>query len=267
MSEHETAPRARPLPMLTLPGPTRDRRGLVVSLLFHGLLVAAVVVGGLTHLDDRPRVAGDGSFGLAGGGGGGGSPSVAYIALPSAADAAPAAVAPEPAVVPPPQAPKEEVEEAAVVPPPADVAVGTPAASDSASTGAGSGTGSGTGAGRDGGSGGGTGGGEGTGTGLGAGPGTGGDSTDILPPQLRNWVPPTERPPKELRGHTVKVTFWITADGRVEKFVTDPEIRDRDYLEKFTEIVMKTRFRPARTRVGVPVAVVYSMDFMLQAGS
>ena len=266
MSEIQHLPhRGRPLPALTLPVPKRDRRGLVVSLILHGMLAAAMLIGGLSHFDDRRRVAGDGTFGLAGGGGGGGSPSVAYIALPAAAPAAPAAE-PVRTVVPPAEQP-DEVEDAAIIPPPEDVAVGTPATGDTVSTGAGSGTGSGTGAGSQGGTGGGTGGGEGAGTGLGAGPGTGGDSTDILPPQLRNWVPPTERPPKELRGLTVKVTFWITADGRVERFTTEPEIRDRDYLEKFTEIVMKTRFRPARTRVGVPVAVIYSMDFMLQAGS
>jgi hypothetical protein len=138
---------------------------------------------------------------------------------------------------------------------------------DSATSGTGQGSGSGADSGAGGGSGGGTGGGTGPGEGLGVGPGSGGDSTDIAPPQLRNWVPPMERPPKELRGRTIRVTFWVSADGRVDKFETDPEIEDRDYLEKFSEIVMKTRFRPARTRSGVPVAVVFPMDFILATGS
>jgi hypothetical protein len=69
------------------------------------------------------------------------------------------------------------------------------------------------------------------------------------------------------RETTFRAKLVIGADGRVDKFETDPEIEDRDYLEKFSEIVMKTRFRPARTRSGVPVAVVFPMDFILATGS
>ena len=268
MSEHDIpAATPRPLPVLTLPEPRRSAWGLLASIAVHGVLIL-LIVGGVIGGTERLRVAGGNGPGAAGGGGGGGS-RVSYIELPPVGASAPAATAvPEsPPVVTPPV---EETPVATPVPPPeaTDVAAAAmPRADSAAASGTGQGTGSGADSGTGGGSGGGTGGGTGPGEGLGAGPGSGGDSTDVAPPQLRNWVPPMERPPKELRGRTIRVTFWVSADGRVDKFETDPEIEDRDYLEKFSEIVMKTRFRPARTRSGLPVAVVFPMDFILATGS
>jgi len=263
------APRRAP-PALWLPRPRREPAGFVTSILLHAAIVA-LILGGVVGGSIRLSSPGDGSGGPAGGGGGGGGNRVAYIDLPpvgAPAAAAAAATEPVPPVVPPPveEAP---IETPVTVPVETTVAVATAPAESTADSSAGDGTGSGAGvgSGTGGGSGGGTGGGEGTGTGIGIGPGTGGDSTDIIPPQLRNWVPPTERPPRELRGQRITVTFWISADGRVERFETDPEIRDQDYREKFTEIVMKTRFRPARTRAGEAVPFVYPMTFMLQSGS
>ena len=269
MSQHDPhAATSRPMPALTLPEPRRSVWGLVASLAVHAALIL-LFVGGVIGGAERLRVAGGSGPGAVGGGGGGGG-RVSYIELPPVGASAPAAapVAETPPVVTPPVEEAPVATPAVTAPAPAEVAAAAaPRADSAAASGTGYGRGTGADSGTGGGSGGGVGGGTGPGEGLGAGPGTGGDSTDIAPPQLRNWVPPMERPPKELRGRTIRVTFWVSADGRVDKFETDPEIEDRDYLEKFSEIVMKTRFRPARTRTGVPVAVVFPMDFILATGS
>ena len=255
----------RPPPSLELPRPRRSAGGLVVSVLLHGALVALIVAGAIRI---APPAAGDLMGGLAGGGGGGGGGGqrVSYISLPPAG--APAAPAPEPAapVVPPP------VEEAPVVVPPPQP-VEKPAAPAEATTvattepatgtGTGSGTGSGTDSGSGGGSGGGEGGGTGTGTGLGEGPGTGGEGGDIRPPVLSGWAPPLDRPSKELRGATVRVTFWVGADGRVERYTTDPEIRDNGYRKKWDELIRAMRFKPARTRAGLAVPATFEATFVL----
>jgi protein TonB len=239
-------------------------------VLFHGAILA-LIVGGVVGGSVRLRAAGDGYGAAGGGGGGGGGRRVSYIELPSVgAPAAAETAAPEPA--PPVETPPVEDAPVVPVPPPSETAVASAAAPAEARADTGSGTGAGTGAGvgpgSGGGSGGGTGGGEGPGTGLGVGPGTGGDSTDIIPAQLRNLVPPiAERPPRELRGQRINVTFWVSADGLVDRFTLDPEIADRDFREKFSEIVMKTRFRPARTRAGIAVPSIYEMAITLNTGS
>ena len=270
-----TAPReVKPLrapPALWMPRPRREPAGFVASILLHAGLLA-LIVGGVIGGSIRLRGAGDG-FGPAGGGGGGGGGGrrVSYIELPAVGAPAPAAVAaPEP--VPPVEAPPVEEAPVEPVPPPSETTAAAAAAPAEAradtGSGTGAGTGTGTGAGAGGGSGGGVGGGEGTGTGVAVGPGTGGDSTDVIPPQLRNLIPPlAERPPRELRGQRINVTFWVSAEGLVDRFAIDPEIGDRGYREKFSEIMMKTRFRPARTRAGVPVPSVYEISYTLPTGS
>ena len=270
-----TAPReAKPLrapPALWMPRPRRDPVGFVASVLFHAALVA-LIVGGVVGGSVRIRGAGDGYGPVGGGGGGGGGRRVSYIELPAVGASAPAATAvPEPVPVPPVEIPPVEEAPVQPVPPPAETTVAAAAApaESRADTGSGTGAGSGAGttAGTGGGSGGGSGGGEGTGTGLAVGPGTGGDSTDVIPPQLRNLIPPlAERPPRELRGQQINVTFWISAEGSVDRFALEPEIADRDYREKFAELLMKTRFRPARTRAGVPVPSVAEISYRLSTG-
>lgn len=259
------APDRRAPPALWMPRPRRDPVGMVVSVLVHAGLLALVLAGAIGG-SIRLRAAGDGSMGPAGGGGGGGGRRVTIIDLtPPGAPAASQAAEPRVEAPLPPVEPEPEPVPAPAIEPAVDVAAAPAvAARDSgAAAGVGPGAGGGVGPGAGGGTGGGVGGGQGAGVGPGAGPGTGGDSTGIVPPQLRNWVPPTERPPRELRGQRITVTFWISADGRVERFETEPEIRDREYRDKFTEIVMKTRFRPARTRDGTAVPIVYPMTFLL----
>jgi len=72
-----------------------------------------------------------------------------------------------------------------------------------------------------------------------------------------------ERAPRALRGQRVKVTFWVKADGSVERFTTDPPIDDQKYRQQFSDLVLKTRFRPARTRAGVAVPAVVTLQFTL----
>jgi protein TonB len=260
-----------PTPTFTLPETRRSPVGLLVSVLFHVglvLLIAGGVLGGQKVLTGLGTGFGPGP---AGGGGGGGGSRVSYIELPSLGAAAPKApevtTEPKPEVVTPP--PVESKPEPTPVPPPPVPAVSRPAPANGATTlasrGDGAGTGAGTDSGNGGGSGGGTGGGTGTGNGSGVGPGTGGDSSSVTPPQLRYWVPPTDKPPKALRGQSLNVTFWVKADGTVERFRLDPEIEDQDYREKFAEILSKTRFRPARTSAGTAIPYVVSMQFTLSA--
>lgn len=72
-----------------------------------------------------------------------------------------------------------------------------------------------------------------------------------------------EKPPKELRGVTLLVTFFVRADGRVDHVETTPEIRDRDFAKKFVERAETYQFRPARNADGAPVPGVYTINFTL----
>ena len=254
-------------PALQLPRERRSASGLVVSLLFHGALLALIILG-VARGGDMPVGSGPGLGGLAGGGGGGGGAEVTYIDLPPLAASAPAApeasVAEVPVEIPPPVEEAEEAEPVQPVPAekPPQVAVVTPAPG-TAQSGEGAGTGTGSGAGNAAGSGGGSGGGIGTGIGTGVGAGTGGDSTGITPPSWRFFAPPLERPPKELRGKTITVRFWVRANGTVERYETEPEIDDDDYREKFSEIALGTLWRPAQRRDGTKVPAMAEMQVTL----
>lgn len=260
MTSAEAATTRPELPHLSMPRQRTRSTGFWVSLAVHAALVALL----WTRRDllvPTPRP-GDPRFGNlgGGGGGGGGGERVAYIiALPPA----PPPVAVAPAVVPP-----------VVTPPKADVPVVTPApvtvTPDTVATRTVSstpGAGASAGAGNTPGSGGGSGGGQGTGVGPGNGPGSGngagGEGGGIRPPELRGLAIPFSTPPKELRGREVKVTFAVTADGRVDRFETDPVITNRGYYQKFAEAALGYRFRPARGPDGQPVAAVLVMYFTL----
>jgi protein TonB len=119
------------------------------------------------------------------------------------------------------------------------------------------------------GAGGGTGGGEGPGIGpgqgAGAGPGAGGGGAGgtIRPPELRDLAFPFDTPPKELRGASLAVTFWVRVDGRVDRYEVAPEIADRDYARKFDEVIRAFRFTPARAPDGTTVAGTTTVTFTL----
>jgi outer membrane biosynthesis protein TonB len=230
---------------------------------FHGILLAVIVFRG-DRLWRRTLEPGAPSlFLFQGGGGGGGGNRVAYITLPSPPEPAPRPPAPvmppetPPEVVPPPV---EEVEvPLPVTPQPVDSTAAMALADTSASAAGGTG-----GAGR---SGGGTGGGDGPGNGPGSGdgrgPGVGGGGGVVRPPELRDLAFPFETPPKELRGASLDVTFWVKVDGRVERYEVRPVITDRDYARKFDEVIRAFRFTPARAPDGSRIAGTTRVTFTL----
>jgi periplasmic protein TonB len=182
-----------------------------------------------------------------GGGGGGRERTLAYISLPAAPAPRPVASPKRSQVVPRP-------EPAAPVPPPV-----VPPAADTArvpapaEAGAGAIAGAGEGAGAGPGAGGGEGGGTGGGVGPGDGPGAGGEGVRETAPEPRQLVLPPADYPKDMRGRRVEVTFYVAADGRVERISVAPEIRDGGFARKFEEAMRNYRFRPARSPEGTPV--------------
>lgn len=111
--------------------------------------------------------------------------------------------------------------------------------------------------------------GPGAGEGLGAGAGTegGGEGGTLRPPEPRDMAFPFDTPPKELRGVSLNVTFWVRADGVVERYQVEPEIRDREYAKKFDEVMRAFRFTPARTPDGRLVAGTTKISFTLPGKS
>ena len=239
-------------------------------MLIHALLIALAVRTG-DRLWSRTLAPGDPALLAGGGGGGGGGGSrVAYITLPPppAAPTMPRQmpvtpprphVEPEPIVTPPVPEPTV-VAEAPTSPPdtePIDSqpASATPPTTSSAGTGPGVGPGTGGGAGK----------GIGPGQGPGAGPGTGGGGAGgtVRPPELRDLAFPFDTPPKELRGASLAVTFWVRVDGRVDRYEVTPEIADRDYARRFDEVIRAFRFTPARAPDGTTVAGTTTVTFTL----
>ena len=245
-----------------MPGRPRRYGGLVVSLLLHGALLGVILVGG-ERLWRRTPAPGAPSL-FPGGGGGGGGNRVAYITLPSAPQVAPRMPAPPPTVVPPTRVPEPVVapvlpEERLAPSQPVDTLPPPTASAGGEIAGSGPGAGGGAGGGTGGGLGPGTGGGVGEGTGAGA----GGEGGVVRPPELRDLAFPFDNPPKELRGASLNVTFWVRVDGRVERYEVDPLIADRDYARKFDEVIRAFRFTPARMPDGTRVAGTTTVTFTL----
>jgi len=65
----------------------------------------------------------------------------------------------------------------------------------------------------------------------------------------------------------LKVTFWVRVDGRVERYQVEPEIKDRDYAQKFDEVMRAFRFTPARAPDGRSVAGVATISVTLPGKS
>ncbi len=124
-------------------------------------------------------------------------------------------------------------------------------------------TGSGAGAGNAAGAGTGAARGTGDGPGVGAGAGPGGEGGTLRPPEPRVISPPFDKPPKELRGVLLSVTFWVRADGQVERYQVEPQIKDRKYAKKFDEVMRAFRFTPARAPNGSRVAGTTRISFTL----
>jgi len=98
------------------------------------------------------------------------------------------------------------------------------------------------------------------------GPGSGrgaGEGGAIRPPELRDLAFPFDNPPKELRGASLDVTFWVRMDGRVERYRVQPQITDRGYARKFDEVIRAFRFTPARAPDGSRIAGTTTVTFTL----
>lgn len=238
-----------PLPPLPPPNarlPVRPGRGSGgwISFVLHLILLLALVEltrGGLWW---EPAATEGPPLDRLGGGGGG--RQVAMIALPQAAVARPAVVPPQtPLPVPTP------VVTPTVIPPPApelplDTVPKIPAGTTTTGTGGGTGGTSGTGAG--------------PGSGPGTGPGSGGSGapdsirTAARDPEPRQLILiPFEYPPS-MRGHTIAVTFFVLASGRVDRVLFSEDIPDQGYAKKLKAAMLAYLFRPARSAAGVPVS-------------
>lgn len=235
-------------------------------MLLHALIIALAVRSG-ERLWSRALAPGDPALTPGGGGGGGGGSRVAYITLPPAPR--PPAMPRQTPVTPPPPHPRVDPEPA-VIPPTPVPAVPTPAPAPIdtqpvPASSAAAGTAPGAGPGAVGGTGGGAGPGIGPGQGPGTGPGDGGGGQggSVRPPDLRDFALPFDRPPKELRGASLVVMFWVRVDGHVERYQVEPPIGDRDYARKFDEVIRTFRFAPGRAPDGTKVAGTYTATFTL----
>lgn len=228
---------ARRLPTLRLPqSDQRNTWPVVGSVCAHVLLVAFIL-----WVQARPPEASDtrrpGPPGTPGGGGG-----IRFIQL----DASPPA--PQQAAA----QPEPKVPEIAVVPPPITITMplqkldmplaqalanqaGVPQAAGGPGSGGGAGGGVGPGLGRD------------------SGAGTGGEGGDTFPPQVKYTILPPLPRPASLRGRSLRVHFWVNAEGRVTRVRVEPEIRDAAYRTQFVALLREYVFEPARRLDGTRV--------------
>ncbi len=236
-------------------------------MVLHGVLVALLVFQG-ERLWSRTASAGDPSLPRGASAGGGGGSRVSYITLPSVPRAEVPPVYTVSAPVPPPKKvetpPPEPVPAEQVIPEPAEtaaVAASGDTAAKTADSLSGSGTGGSVGPGTTAGLG------DGAGAGGGTGPGGGGEGGTLRPPEPRDMAFPFDSPPKELRGVSLNVTFWVRADGRVERYLVEPAIKDRKYAKKFDEVMRAFRFTPALAPNGTRVAGTTRISFTLPGKS
>jgi len=97
----------------------------------------------------------------------------------------------------------------------------------------------------------------GTGTGAGTGPGTGDEGGYIVHAAPRTAIlPPLAQVPGSVTGRTLRVSFWVAADGRVTRVEVDPPIADAAYNREFQRRMMAYQFYPAHTRGGRTLADV-----------
>jgi hypothetical protein len=241
---------------LRLPGAARRYEGLTLSLLLHAVLLIVLVAHG-DRIWSRTLAPGDPALRGGESGSGGGGRRVAYITLPSI----PKPVPPPQIEVTPPAPPPDLVqttvpEPALTLPTPVPMA-DTAAVAEAGDAGgpanrlAGDGTDGGAGTGAA------------PGAGVGTGAGAGGEGGTFRPPEPRDMAFPFDPPPKELRGVSLSVTFWVRVDGRVERYVVEPEIKDREYAKKFDEVMRAFRFTPARAPDGRLVAGTTRISFTL----
>lgn len=244
-----------PPPTARLPLQSRRRGGGWFSLVIHLVLLLVLVEVTRDNVWWDPPESRGAPFERAGGGGGG--RQVNMIALPQATQR------PEPVVKvppPPPPVPVPVVTPAQITPPvpapPVDTLPKTTGGAVTTGTGGGTGGNSGTGSG--------------PGSGPGTGPGSGGGTappdsarTAARDPEPRQLILiPFDYPPS-MRGLTIQVTFFVSADGRVDRVLFSEDIPDRGYAKRLEVVMRAYRFRPARSAEGqaVPGHTTVSVTF------
>jgi hypothetical protein len=262
---HEATTRSPAHLNLKLPQSRRGWSGLTASLLLHAVVLGLLVAHREWLWSDRLA---PGDAALLGGrlaASGGGGNRVAYITLPSLPEPA---AAPVPKVAPPvpPPAPValpalQPEQPKAVTPQPVDTAAAPTALATLPAGDSGTGRGAGRATARGGGQE------EGSGTGTSAEAGPGGQGGKGRPPEPRDMAFPFDTPPKELRGVSLNVTFWVQVDGRVERYTVEPEIKDQEYAKKFDEVMRAFRFTPARAPDGTRVPGTTRISFTLPGKS
>ena len=100
--------------------------------------------------------------------------------------------------------------------------------------------------------------------GAGVGSGTGDEAGYIFPaaPRRAN-VPSLGKVPGSVAGHTYRVKFWVSAEGRVTRVEVDPPIADAEYGREFQQRMMAYQFYPAHTRDGRSVANVVTIPIRI----
>ena len=254
----------RPLrPLHGIPEPDkRGPQGVIVSGLFHALIILALVLPPLIARQlTAPETQGAGGAGPSGGGGGGTRGSggelrpervrFLHFSSPPASAPPPTAVPqPTPTPVPPVPPPPEPKPEAPVVTaPPAEAAAAAPAV---ATAGTGGGTGNDGSRGNGIGSGGGVGSGVGTGRGSGTGAGTGGGGDEIFPPTVTQLAILPIPVPNRVRPYKLVAQFEVDERGNARLIAFNPT-RDSGYNRKIREMLGEVRFRPATRADGTAV--------------
>jgi hypothetical protein len=104
----------------------------------------------------------------------------------------------------------------------------------------------------------------GAGAGAGAGPGTGDEAGYILHAAPRTAIlPPLAQVPGSVAGRTLRVSFWVAADGRVTRVEVDPPIADAAYNREFRLRMLAYQFYPAHTRGGRTLADVVTVPLRI----
>ena len=222
-----------PLPGLRLPLPSRGvAPGAVLALLVHASVIGALVIQGREPARGGARTAA--------------SDAVNFFVL-SRGSPASVDVALTPHV---PLADLSRLRRITIELPPVDLPRATlplPVVPMSAGTSGAAAAGAGGGPGTD----------AGAGTGTGTGPGTGDEGGYILHAAPRTAIlPPLAQVPGSVAGRTLRVSFWVAADGRVTRVAVDPPIADAAYNREFQRRMMAYQFYPAHTRGGRTLADV-----------
>lgn len=253
------------------------RRGAVVAMVSHALIVLLLLLPALFHREITDALTdGAGGPGAAGGGGGGrgGSPVIPeriqrYQLPPPPAKSTPSIlppIAPVPEIKKP-EVPPPKVEPTPVAPQPAAAEpTTTPAAVPATPVpgpGTGAGAGSDAGPGNGPGTGGGVGSGVGTGTGSSIGAGTGGGNATIYPPTPRALFVPPNGTPRKLRGKTIIIELDVDETGKVLTAEFSPRSGDGGYDDQFLSSLREQRFRPAVRANGQPIRFTYRYEILM----